>query len=308
MEQGARIYVAGHKGLVGSAIMEKLKREGYDNLIYHTSAELDLRRQDRVEAFFSERKPEFVFLTAARVGGIQANNRYSAEFIYDNLMIQTNVIHAAYQNGVKKLLFTGSTCIYPKYAEQPLKEEYLLTGKLEETNEAYAIAKIAGIKMCQHYNKQYGTNYIAVMPTNLYGPGDNFDLETAHVLPALLRKFHEAKDNGQEEVVIWGTGKPRREFLYINDLADALFYLMKNCNGNGIVNIGTGEDISIKGLALLIKKITGYPGRITFDTSKPDGTPRKLVDVSRLNKIGWKPYTGLKDGIKKTYQWYRDNH
>ncbi|TDX58917.1 GDP-L-fucose synthase [Orenia marismortui] len=307
MEKDAKIYVAGHRGLVGSAIIRRLKKEGYQNLIYRTSSELDLRRQKEVEEFFAEEKPDYIFLAAAKVGGIQANNIYSGEFIYDNLMIQSNVIEAAYRNNVKKLMFLGSSCIYPKYCPQPMKEEYLLSGKLEQTNEAYAIAKIAGIKMCQHYNKQYGTNFISAMPTNLYGPNDNFDLKTSHVMPALIRKFHEAKINDKGKVVIWGTGKPRREFLHVDDLADAVIYLMNNYNGNQILNIGVGKDISIQELAELIKDIVGFEGEIVNDTSKPDGTPRKLLDVSRLNELGWKADISLRDGIKSTYEWYRNS-
>ncbi|KXS43220.1 MAG: GDP-L-fucose synthase [Candidatus Frackibacter sp. T328-2] len=307
MKKNAKIYVAGHKGLVGSAIMRKLKAEGYSNLIYRTFSELDLTRQQDVEDFFKEEKPDYVFLAAAKVGGIHANDKYSAEFIYDNIMIQSNVIEAAYQNNVEKLLFLGSSCIYPKYADQPMKEEYLLDGKLEPTNEAYAIAKISGIKMCEHYNKQYNTNFISVMPTNLYGPNDNFDLETSHVMPALIRKFHEAKVNDEDEVVMWGTGKPKREFLHVDDLADAVVYLMNNYDGSEIVNIGVGKDISIQELAELIKKIVGFKGEITNDTSKPDGTPRKLLDVSRLNSLGWEAQINLKEGIGQTYEWYLDN-
>ncbi|MFW6030393.1 MAG: GDP-L-fucose synthase family protein, partial [Halanaerobiales bacterium] len=287
MKKDDKIYVAGHRGLVGSAIMRKLKDEGYNNLIYRTSSELDLTRQKAVEDFFAEEKPDYVFLAAAKVGGIKANDKYSAEFIYDNMMIQNNVINSAYENDVKKLLFLGSSCIYPKYSDQPMKEEYLLSGKLEKTNEAYAIAKISGIKMCQHYNKQYGTNFISVMPTNLYGPNDNFDLETSHVLPALIRKFHEAKVNDEDKVVIWGTGEPRRECLHVDDLADAVVFLMNNYDGKQFVNIGVGKDISIQELAELIKDIVGFEGKIVNDTSKPDGTPRKLLDVSRLKEIGW---------------------
>ena len=307
MNKGAKIYLAGHRGLVGSSIMRNLKKKGYNNIIYKTSSELDLTRQKEVEEFFAEEKPDYVFLAAAKVGGIQANDKYSAEFIYDNIMIQNNVINSAYENDVEKLLFLGSSCIYPKFADQPMKEEYLLTGKLEKTNEAYAIAKISGIKMCQHYNKQYGTNFISVMPTNLYGPNDNFDLETSHVLPALIRKFHEAKVNDEDEVVIWGTGKPRREFLHVDDLADAVVYLMNNYDGNQFVNIGVGEDISIQELAELIKDVVGFEGEIVNDTSKPDGTPRKLLDVSRLNEIGWEASIGLREGIKNTYEWYKEN-
>jgi GDP-L-fucose synthase len=308
MKKDAKIYVAGHRGLVGSAIMRKLKKEGYNNLIYKTSSELDLRRQEKVEDFFEEEKPEYVILAAAKVGGIQANDNYSAEFLYDNLMIETNVIEAAYQNDVKKLLFLGSSCIYPKFADQPMKEDYLLSGKLESTNEGYAVAKITGIKLCEHYNKQYGTNFISAMPTNLYGPNDNFDLETSHVLPALIRKFHEAKVNDEEEVVIWGTGKPRREFLHVDDLADSLLYLMNNYSGDQFVNVGVGKDISILELAELIKDIVGFDGEIINDLSKPDGTPRKLLDVTRLNDLGWEAQISLEEGIKDTYQWFKKNY
>jgi GDP-L-fucose synthase len=308
MKKDSKIYVAGHRGLVGSAIVRQLKEDGYKNLIFRTSSELDLRRQKDVEEFFAEEKPDYVFLAAAKVGGIQANNRYSGEFIYDNLMIQSNVIESSYRNKVKKLLFLGSSCIYPKHASQPMKEEYLLDGKLEPTNEAYAIAKIAGIKMCQHYNKQYGTNFISVMPTNLYGPNDNFDLETSHVMPALIRKFHEAKVNNEDEVVIWGTGKPRREFLHVDDLADAVVYLMNSYDENKIINIGVGQDISIQELAELIREVVGFEGKVVNDTSKPDGTPRKLLDVSRLNNLGWEAKISLNEGVKETYNWYRDNY
>ncbi|PXV62300.1 GDP-L-fucose synthase [Halanaerobium congolense] len=308
MEKDAKIYVAGHRGLVGSAIMRKLKKEGYNNLVYRTSSELDLRRQEKVEEFFKKEKPEYVILAAAKVGGIQANDTYSAEFLYDNLMIETNVIDAAYQNDVKKLLFLGSSCIYPKFADQPMKEDYLLSGKLESTNEGYAVAKITGIKLCEHYNKQYDTNFISAMPTNLYGPNDNFDLETSHVLPALIRKFHEAKVNDEDEVVIWGTGKPRREFLHVDDLADALLFLMNNYDGDQFVNVGVGKDISILELAELIKDIVGFEGEIVNDLSKPDGTPRKLMDVTRLNDLGWEAQISLEEGIKDTYQWFKKNY
>jgi GDP-L-fucose synthase len=308
VEKDAKIYVAGHRGLVGSAIMRKLKKEGYNNLVYRTSSELDLRRQEKVEDFFKEEKPEYVILAAAKVGGIQANNTYSAEFLYDNLMIETNVIEAAYQNDVNKLLFLGSSCIYPKFADQPMKEEYLLSGKLESTNEGYAVAKITGIKLCEHYNKQYGTNFISAMPTNLYGPNDNFDLETSHVLPALIRKFHEAKVNDKDEVVIWGTGEPRREFLHVDDLADSLLYLMNNYNGNQFVNVGVGKDISILELAELIKDVVDFEGEIVNDLSKPDGTPRKLMDVTRLNDLGWEAKISLEEGIKDTYLWFKENY
>lgn len=307
MNKSSRIYVAGHRGLVGSAILRKLESEGYTNLVARTSKELDLKRQADVEAFFKKEKPEYVFLAAAKVGGILANNTYPADFIYDNIMIQTNIIHASYQNKVRKLLFLGSSCIYPKHAPQPMREEYLLTGVLEPTNEPYAIAKIAGIKMCQSYNRQYATNFISVMPTNLYGPFDNFDLETSHVLPALIRKFHEAK-TAMQPVVLWGTGRPRREFLYIDDLADACVFVMKRYDGSEIVNIGVGEDISIAELATLVKEVAGYEGDIIYDTSKPDGTPRKLLDVSRLRSLGWKATTGLREGIAKTYEWYTRHH
>ena len=308
MEKDAKIYVAGHRGLVGSAIMKKLKKDGYNNLVYRTSSELDLRRQEKVEEFFEEEKPEYVILAAAKVGGIQANDTYSAEFLYDNLMIETNVINAAYQNDVKKLLFLGSSCIYPKFADQPMKEDYLLSGKLESTNEGYAVAKITGIKLCEHYNKQYDTNFISAMPTNLYGPNDNFDLETSHVLPALIRKFHEAKVNDKDEVVIWGTGKPRREFLHVDDLADSLLFLMNNYSGDQFINVGVGKDISILELAELIKEIVGFEGEIVNDLSKPDGTPRKLLDVTRLNDLGWEAQISLEKGIKDTYQWFKENY
>ncbi|MGG3625223.1 GDP-L-fucose synthase [Bacillus gobiensis] len=307
MDKNKKIYVAGHRGLVGSAIKRKLETEGYENIIVQTSNELNLIDKEKVDQFFEIEKPDYVFLAAAKVGGIVANNEFPADFIRDNLLIQTNVIDAAFRNGVEKLLFLGSTCIYPKLAPQPLKEEYLLTGELEPTNEPYAIAKIAGIKMCQSYNRQYGTNFISVMPTNLYGPEDNFDLHTSHVLPALIRKFHEAKETNADAVEIWGTGTPKREFLYSDDLADACVYLMDNYTGNDIINIGVGEDIAIKDLAETIQNVVGFNGKLTFDTSKPDGTPRKLVDVTRLNDIGWKAQTNLKEGIQKAYQWFLEN-
>ncbi len=308
MNKSSKIYIAGHGGLVGAAILRRLKSEGYLNLVVRTSKELDLIRQADVEAFFEKEKPEYVFLAAAKVGGILANDTYRAEFIYKNIMIEANVIHAAYQYGVRKLLFLGSSCIYPKFCPQPMREEYLLTGELEPTNEPYAMAKIVGIKMCQAYNAQYKTNFISVMPTNLYGPFDNFDLQTSHVLPALIRKFHEAKVAPQPQpVVIWGTGTPRREFLYIDDLADACVFLMENYDGSGIINIGVGEDISIADLAMLVGEIVGYEGNIVYDSSKPDGTPRKLLDVSRLNALGWKAKMCLRDGIQKTYEWYTKN-
>ncbi|SFF16744.1 GDP-L-fucose synthase [Paenibacillus algorifonticola] len=305
MELGAKIYVAGHRGLVGSAIVRALHEQGYQNLIYRTSAELDLRKKDDVLAFFQQEAFDYVFLAAAKVGGIVANNDYPADFIRDNLLIQTNVIDAAYQTRVGKLLFLGSTCIYPKFAPQPLKEEYLLTGELEPTNAPYAIAKIAGIQMCQSYNRQYGTTYISAMPTNLYGPNDNFDLKTSHVLPALIRKFHEAKQSGQPSVEVWGSGNPKREFLHSDDLADACIYLMRHYEGNDIVNIGVGEDISIKELAELIGSIVGYEGEITFNTSVADGTPRKLVDVSKLNRLGWKSSITLEEGLRSVYAAYQ---
>ena len=304
MNKSSRIYVAGHRGLVGSAICRRLDAEGFTHLLTRRSDELDLTRQAEVEAFFQREKPDYVFLSAAKVGGILANNTYPADFIYKNIMIQSNIIHASYANGVRKLLFLGSSCIYPKFAPQPMKEEYLLTGELEPTNEPYAVAKIAGIKMCQAYNSQYKTNFISVMPTNLYGPGDNFDLETSHVLPALIRKFHEAKTGQSPSVTIWGTGTPKREFLYIDDLADACVFLMNNYDAAGIVNIGVGDDISINELARLVKRIMGYAGEIVYDSSKPDGTPRKLLDVSRLNSLGWKAKISLEEGIARTYEWY----
>jgi GDP-L-fucose synthase len=351
MEKDSRIYVAGHGGLVGSAILRRLGAEGYSNLITRSHGELDLVRQQDVEAFFESQQPEYVFLAAAKVGGIWANNAYPAKFIYENLMIQSNVIHAAYRGSVKKLLFLGSSCIYPRDCPQPMKEEHLLSGRLEPTNEPYAIAKIAGIKMCQFYNRQYGTRFVSVMPTNIYGPGDNFDLETSHALPALIRKFHEGKARSQrsevrdqrsefrrqksevggqtseardqrseirdqksegrrrkegssESVTIWGTGTPKREFLYVDDLADACLFIMKHYDEEEIINIGVGKDISIAELAGLIKEIVGFAGPIRHDLSKPDGTPRKLLDVSRLEAMGWRSKTSLREGIQKTYRWY----
>lgn len=302
MNKESKIYVAGHRGMVGSSIVRKLQNEGFNNLALKTSAELDLRNQAAVSTFFETEKPEYVFLAAAKVGGIQANNIYRADFLYDNLMIEANIIHAAYKNKVEKLLFLGSSCIYPKLAPQPLKEEYLLTDELEYTNEPYAIAKIAGIKLCENYRKQYGCNFISAMPTNLYGPNDNYDLKNSHVLPALLRKFHSAKVNNAPSVEIWGSGSPKREFLHVDDLADACYTLMQEYDGEEWFNIGTGEDISIKDLALLIKDVVGYDGELTFDSSKPDGTPRKLMDVSKLHKIGWKHQIELKEGIQRVYQ------
>lgn len=309
MKQDSRIYLAGHTGLVGSAVTRKLESDGYNNLILRTHAELDLTRQEHVEKFFETEKPEYVFLCAAKVGGILANSMYPAEFIYENIMIAANVIHASYQCGVNKLLNLGSSCIYPKFAPQPLKEEYLLTDTLEPTNEPYAIAKIAAIKLCRYYNEQYGTNYLSVMPTNLYGPNDNFDLETSHVLPALIRRFHEAKERSLPYVTLWGTGKPLREFLYVDDLADACVYLMQGYDAQDIgefINIGTGTDVTIRDLAELVSRIVGYDGDIRWDTDKPDGTPQKLLDVSRINKLGWQAQTSLRQGIVKTYQWYQN--
>ncbi len=308
MNKADKIYVAGHKGMVGSAIVRKLEAEGFSNIVYRASSELDLRKQQEVDLFFEAEKPKFVFLAAAKVGGILANNQYRGEFLYDNLMIQNNVIHAAYENKVEKLLFLGSSCIYPKLAPQPLKEDYLLTGLLEPTNEPYAIAKIAGIKMCDAYRSQYGCNFISAMPTNLYGPNDNYDLSNSHVLPALIRKFHEAKTRGLDEVIIWGTGTPLREFMHVNDLADACFFLMQGYNEPGFVNIGVGEDISIKDLALMIKDIVGFEGVIRHDTSKPDGTPRKLMDVSRLHALGWRNRIGLREGIQSVYGEFKEKY
>lgn len=302
MEKDSKIYIAGHRGMVGSALRRRLEREGYTNIVTRTSGELDLRDQRAVQAFFEAERPDYVILAAAKVGGIIANNTYRAEFLYDNLMIESNIIHQAYKTGVKKLLFLGSSCIYPKLAPQPLKEEYLLTGPLEPTNEPYAIAKIAGIKLCDAYREQYGCDFISVMPTNLYGPNDNYDLTNSHVLPALLRKFHEAKERGDAEVVVWGSGTPRREFLHADDLADACLFLMQRYSEPGLVNIGVGDDISIKELAELVKEVVGYEGTIVFDTSKPDGTPRKLMDVSKLAALGWKASIDLREGIKKVYE------
>jgi GDP-L-fucose synthase len=334
MQKNDRIYVAGHNGLVGSAIVRKLQSEGYSNLIVRSHLELDLLRQSEVEAFFREVKPEYVFLAAAKVGGILANSTYPAEFIYENLLVESNVIHSSYVAGVKKLLFLGSSCIYPRDCPQPMKEEYLLSGRLEPTNEPYAIAKIAGIKLCQAYNKQYGTRFISVMPTNLYGPGDNFDLETSHVLPALIRKFHEAKIRGGtlpeapsslkrsatqtssecsessssgSFVTLWGTGTPRREFLHVDDLADACVFLINHYEESEIINIGVGKDISVSELAQLIKEIVDFEGAIRYDRSKPDGTPRKLLDVGKLRVLGWQPKISLREGIEMTYGWYVEN-
>ena len=304
MVKSSKIYVAGHDGLVGSAIVRKLKDSGYENLVFRTYEELDLERQERVESFFDQERPEYVFLAAAKVGGIWSNSQFPAEFIYSNLVIETNIIHSSYLYEAKKLLFLGSSCIYPKHAPQPMKEEYLLSGYLEPTNEPYAVAKIAGIKMCQSYNRQYGTRYISVMPTNLYGPGDNFDLKTSHVLPALIRKFHEAKMGGDRSVEVWGTGAPRREFLYVDDLADACLYLMNNYNGDNIINVGVGRDQSIRELAEMVGEVVGFKGDLRFDHTKPDGTPIKLLDVSKLTALGWQAHTPLAEGINKAYQWY----
>jgi GDP-L-fucose synthase len=301
MNKTDKIYVAGHRGMVGSAIWRRLEKEGYENLIGRTSTQLDLRNQAAVQAFFETERPDYVFLAAARVGGILANNTYRGEFLYDNLMMQSNSIDAAYRSGVKKLMFLGSSCIYPKLAPQPLREDYLLTGLLEPTNEPYAIAKIAGIKMCDAYRSQYGCNFISVMPTNLYGPNDNYDLNNSHVLPALVRKFHEAKVSGDRVVTIWGSGKPRREFLHADDLANACLFLMQGYNEPGFVNIGVGEDVEIGELALMIGRIAGYTGEIAHDLSKPDGTPRKLMDVTKLRQLGWKASIGLEEGLKQTY-------
>ncbi len=310
MNPKSKIYIPGHRGMVGSAIKRKLESKGYINLVTRTRSELDLTNQQAVNEFFETERPECVILAAAKVGGILANCTYPAEFIYENVMIEANVIHAAYTYGVKKLLFLGSSCIYPKLAPQPLKEEYLLTGELEITNEAYAIAKIAGIRLCKHYNDQYGTNFISVMPTNLYGQNDNYDPETSHAMAALIRKFHEAKISNTPQVIVWGTGIPKREFLHVDDMADACIYLMENHDASDIgefINIGAGKDLTIRDLAELIKEVIGYDGEIVFDTSKPDGTPRKLLDVSKLTKLGWKAKINLRDGISRTYDWYKQN-
>jgi len=307
MHPDSRIYVAGHRGMVGSAIVRKLEKEGFTNIIVRTSSELDLRDQAAVNAFFEEQKPEFVFMSAAKVGGIVANNTYRADFIYDNIMIEANVIKASHQYGVTKMLFLGSSCIYPKLAPQPLKEEYLLEGYLEQTNEPYAIAKIAGIKMAEAFRDQYGCNFISAMPTNLYGPNDNYDLQNSHVLPALLRKFHSAVKEGRSEVEIWGTGSPKREFLHVDDLADASFYLMQNYDGRGFVNVGSGTGVSIKELAQLVAKVTGFKGELVFNTSKPDGTPRKLMDVGRLHRLGWKHSIELEEGVRAVYDEMKDS-
>jgi len=305
MQKHSSIFVAGHRGLVGSAILRRLQAEGYEKILTAGRDQLDLREQGPVRTYFVKHRPEFVFLAAAKVGGIMANSTYSAEFVADNLAIQGNVIDAAYKNGVRKLLFLGSSCIYPKMAPQPIREEYMLTGPLEPTNEWYAIAKIAGIKMCQAYRRQYGFQAISIMPTNLYGPGDNFDLQTSHVLPALMRKLHEAKMAEAPRVTVWGSGSPRREFLHVDDLAEAAMFLMQNYDGEQIVNVGTGEDLTIAELARLMQEITGYRGQLVFDRNKPDGTPRKLLDVSKLHALGWRHKIGLEDGIVDTYSWYQ---
>ena len=307
MERGSKIYIAGHKGMVGSALVRNFEGKGHRNLLVRSLEELDLLDQTAVFRFMAAEKPEYVFIAAAKVGGILANNTFRAQFIYENLQIQANLIHAAHINRVKKLLFLGSSCIYPKLAPQPISEEHLLTGLLEPTNEPYAIAKIAGIKMCEAYRAQYGSNFFSVMPTNLYGPNDNFDLQTSHVLPALIRRFHEAKTGSQPFVTIWGTGMPRREFLHVDDLADACIFLMNKYDRDEILNIGVGEDLTIRELAELIKTVTGYAGGIQFDKSKPDGTPRKLLDVSRLRATGWRPRIGLEEGIRRTYAWFLEN-
>ncbi len=307
MDKNAQIYIAGHKGLVGSAILRELQKEGYINIITKSHSELDLKSQTETEKFFSLEKPEYVFLAAAKAGGILANDTYPADFIRDNLMIQTNVIDSAYKNKVKKLLFLGSSCIYPRNSPQPIKEEYLLTNTLEPTNQAYAIAKIAGIFMCQSYNRQYGTNFISAMPTNLYGENDNFDLEKSHVIPAMMRKFNDAKNNNAKEVVLWGTGSPKREFLHVDDLAKACIFLMNNYDSADIINIGVGTDLSILELADKIKKCVGFNGNIIWDSSKPDGMPRKLLDISKIKALGWKSSTSLEDGLRKTYNWYKAN-
>ena len=307
MNKTDKIYVAGHRGLVGGAILRRLQSAGFTNLITRTSKELDLTNQAAVNAFFAQERPDYVFLAAAKVGGILANNTYPADFIRDNLQIQTNIIDAAYRNGSKKLLFLGSSCIYPKFSPQPMKEEHLLTGSLEPTNEWYAIAKIAGIKMCQAYRRQYGFDAISLMPTNLYGPGDNFHPENSHVMPALIRRFHEAKEERLAEVTVWGTGSPRREFLHVDDLADACVFLMENYDEEEFINVGVGEDVSIKELAEMVKDVVGYQGQLKFDTSKPDGTPRKLLDVSKLDRLGWKAKVDLRTGIEQTYGWFLEH-
>lgn len=307
MKKNSKIFVAGHKGLVGSAIVRALSKKGYGNLVLKTRQELNLLDSKATANFFTAEKPEYVFLAAAKVGGILANKTYPAQFIYENLQIQNNIIHQAYLNNVKKILFLGSSCIYPKNCPQPIKEGYFLSGYLEPTNEPYSIAKIAGIKVCQSYNHQYGTNFISIMPTNLYGPNDNFDLKTSHVLPALIRKFYKARAHNEKSVIVWGSGKPRREFLHVDDLADACVFLMNKYNSSEIINIGTGIDLSIKELAEIIKEIVGFTGKLVWDSTKPDGTPRKLLDVSRIHKLGWRHQIDLKQGIKTTYEWYINN-
>ena len=308
MSKDKKIYVAGHNGMVGSAIVRRLNELGYNNIVTRNRQELDLLNQSAVHQFFKEEKPDYVFLAAAKVGGIHANNTYRADFIYQNLVIEANVIHGAYKSGTQGLMFLGSSCIYPRDCPQPIKEEYLLTGTLEETNEPYAIAKIAGIKLCESYNRQYGTQYTSVMPTNLYGPGDNYDLETSHVIPALLRKTHEAKERGDSEVVIWGSGKPMREFLHVDDMANACVYLMEKGVADTLINIGTGEDLTIRDLAETIRQVVGFDGGLAFDSSKPDGTPRKLLDVTKLHELGWHHHYNLRDGLQHAYQWYTENH
>jgi GDP-L-fucose synthase len=308
MKLESKVYVAGHRGLAGSAILRRLASTGYSNIVTRTRVELDLVSLPAVERFFATEKPDYVFLAAARVGGILANTTYPVEFLRDNLYIELNIIQAAFRHGVKKLLFLGSSCIYPKFAPQPIREESLLTGELEPTNEPYALAKIAGIKLCQAYNSQYGANFISIMPTNLYGPGDNFDLRTSHVLPALMRRFHEAEERNDPSVTVWGSGTPRREFLHVDDLADACVYLMNTYSGSAIVNVGVGEDISISELAELIRDVVGYRGRIQYDTTKPDGTPRKLLDVSKLHDLGWEASITLREGLEQTYAWYRTTY
>ena len=308
MNSTDKIYIAGHGGLAGSAILRLLQQKGFTNIITSSSKEMDLRNQEAVKSFFEKEKPQYVFLAAAKVGGIVANNTYPAEFIYDNLMMESNIIHESYRNGVSKLLFLGSSCIYPKLAPQPLKEEYLLSGYLEPTNEAYALAKIAGISLCQSYHKQYGCRFICVMPTNLYGPGDRYDLQNSHVLPALIRKFHEAKIKGEDKVTVWGSGNPRREFLHVDDLANACFFLMQEYEQPEIINIGLGKDNTIAELASLVKEITGFTGDLVFDKSKPDGTPRKLLDVEKINGLGWKAAIGLEEGIRRTYKDFAERY
>lgn len=308
LNKDAKIYVAGHAGLVGSAIVRRLKQLGYHNIITRSRSELDLVNQAAVHAFMREIKPGYIFLAAAKVGGIVANNTYPADFIYQNLLIESNLIHAAYESGVKRMLFLGSSCIYPKECPQPMREDYLLTGPLEATNEPYALAKIAGIKLCEAYNRQYGTEYVAAMPTNLYGENDNFDLQNSHVLPALLRKMHEAKERGEDRVVVWGTGTPRREFLHVDDLADACCFLMSHPENDGVFNVGSGQEVTIRQLAELIRDVVGYTGDVHFDIHKPDGTLRKLLDVTRLTNLGWRAQIHLRDGIARTYEWYLGNY